>query len=273
MILHNAVVWRSKAVVRRKLEHHTVVRMTTNQRIQHLILFGSFTVLVLTGFALIRPFDAFADWIGLIDPIRRTVHRIAGVTLIVTGVYHIFYLFLSPSGGQMVRDLLPEPKDARDLWETLCYHFGLSPKKPQFGRFNYGEKFEYWALVWGTVVMACTGLMAWFQVVVTTFVPGWWIDVALTIHLYEAILATLAILVWHLYQVMFDPDVYPMNWAWWNGRMSLELYKEEHPLDPQLIWQAMQQETTSSANEHGSGMVKGDQVPPSNLPPRDGPGN
>jgi cytochrome b subunit of formate dehydrogenase len=267
MILHNAVVWRSKAVARRKLEHHTVVRMTTNQRIQHLILFGSFAVLVLTGFALIPPFDAFADWIGITDPIRRTVHRTAGVTLIVTGIYHICYVFLSLSGRQMARALLPEPKDIRDLWGTLRYHLGLSQQKPQFGRFNYGEKFEYWALVWGTVVMACTGLMVWFQVVVTRALPGWWIDVALTIHLYEAILATLAILLWHLYQVMFDPDVYPMNWAWWNGRMSLEFYKDEHPLDPDPIWQAMQKETNGSTDEDGSGTVRRDQVsPPGSAP-------
>ena len=121
--------------------------------------------------------------------------------------------------------------------------------------------------------MACTGLMAWFQVMVTRFLPGWWIDVALTIHLYEAILATLAILVWHLYQVMFDPDVYPMNWAWWNGRMSLELYKDEHSLDPAPIWQAMQQETVADANENGSGAVHRDQVPPSGPPPPNGLGN
>jgi len=90
--------------------------------------------------------------------------------------------------------------------------------------------------------MASTGLMAWFQVTVTRLLPGWWINVALTIHLYEAILATLAVLIWHFYQVVFDPDVYPMNWAWWNGRMSLERYKDEHSLDSETIWEAMRQE-------------------------------
>ncbi len=100
-----------------------------------------------------------------------------------------------------------------------------------FRRFTYAEKAEYWALVWGMFVMASTGLMAWFKVGVGERVPGWWIDVAITIHWYEAVLATLAIIVWHLYGVMFDPDAYPMNWAWYDGKMSIEPYEHEHPLD------------------------------------------
>lgn len=254
MILHNAVLWRSKAVARHKLEHTTIVRMTLNQRLQHWVLFGCFTVLVLTGFALISPFSAIADGMGITDPVRRIVHRMAGLTLIAAGIYHVFYVCLTRGGRRTVLALLPEAKDVRDLWGTLRYHLGMSPQKPQFGRFNYGEKFEYWALVWGTVIMACTGLMAWFQVMITRFLPGLWIDVALTIHLYEAILATLAILIWHFYQVMLDPDVYPMNWSWWNGRMSLEHYKDEHPSDTETILQAMQEETdVAESEQEGTG--------------------
>jgi hypothetical protein len=90
---------------------------------------------------------------------------------------------------------------------------------------------EYWALVWGMFVMATTGLMIWFKMLVAGRVPGWWIDVAILIHWYEAVLATLAIIVWHLYAVIFDPDAYPMNWAWLDGKMSIEMYEHEHPLD------------------------------------------
>lgn len=242
MIVHNVVVWRSKAAARRKLEHGVVVRMTLNERIQHWILFVCFTFLVLTGFALLYPVSMIADLIGITDPMRRTIHRIAGVTLICAGIYHVLYVFVTRRGRQMVVAMLPETKDIRDVWTTLLYHLGVSQQAPQFGRFNYGEKFEYWALIWGTVIMACTGLVAWFQVVITRLLPGWWIDVALTIHLYEAVLATLAILLWHLYQVMFDPDVYPMNWSWWNGRMSLEHYEHEHGLDSETILQTIQRD-------------------------------
>jgi len=82
---------------------------------------------------------------------------------------------------------------------------GLSKKKPQFGRSGYAEKIEYWAGMWGTIVMALTGLMIWYSVAVATCIPRWRIDVATTVHYHEAILATLAILLWHFYHVIFDP--------------------------------------------------------------------
>jgi cytochrome b subunit of formate dehydrogenase len=271
MILHNAVVWRSKAVARRKLGHGTIVRMTLQQRIQHWILFGCFTVLALSGFALISPFSTIADWIGITDPVRRTVHRIAGVTLIATGIYHLCYVFLSRTGRRMGQGLKPGRKDVREIWATLRYHLGLSPERPEFGRFNYGEKFEYWALIWGTIVMASTGLVAWFQIPVTRFLPGWWIDVALTIHLYEAILATLAVLIWHFYQVMFDPDVYPMNWSWWTGRMSLEHYKQEHALDTEAILEAMRGESSEDGGEPASDSGSDKDTPKGDVSQRNEP--
>ena len=90
---------------------------------------------------------------------------------------------------------------------------------------------EYWAVVWGTIIMGVTGLMIWFKMDVTRFLPRWAVDVALTIHYYEAILACLAIIVWHFYHVIFDPDVYPLNWACWSGKVSHHWQAEEHPLD------------------------------------------
>ena len=89
-------------------------------------------------------------------------------------------------------------------------------------------------MVWGTVIMGVTGLMIWFKMEVTRFLPRWAVDVATTIHYYEAILACLAILVWHFYHVIFDPDVYPLNRAALDGRVSREWLEEEHPLDPAL---------------------------------------
>jgi cytochrome b subunit of formate dehydrogenase len=108
---------------------------------------------------------------------------------------------------------------------------------------------EYWALVWGTIVMANTGLMLWFKVGVGNLVPRWWLDVATAIHFYEAILATLAILVWHLYQVVFDPEVYPMNWAWFDGKMSVELYSHEHAEDQKTISEAIASQSSAAESE------------------------
>ena len=121
----------------------------------------------------------------------------------------------------MLLDMLPELKDATDIVDVVAYNLGFSRRKPQFKRFNYAEKMEYWALVWGTFVMAATGLTIWFKLLSTEAVPRWVVEVAITVHFYEAILATLAIIVWHFYQVILDPDTYPVNFAFLDGKMSV----------------------------------------------------
>ena len=238
MFLHNAIIWRSKAAARRRMQNPMMVRMTTNQRWQHLILFTSFIILVITGFALKFPDSWFAELLGMGERLRSVVHRVAGVVLISAGIYHVFYAAYSREGRRLIRDLAPGPKDAFDALKTMRYYLGLGGDKPKFGRFTYGEKAEYWALVWGTALMGLTGIMLWAKVLVGDLLARWWVDVATAVHFYEAILATLAILVWHFYQVFFDPDSYPMNWAWWDGKMPVEHYRHEHELDTESLAQA-----------------------------------
>jgi len=231
MFLHNFIIWRSKAASRRHMQNPMMQRMSTNQRWQHLLLLTSFIILVLTGFALKYPNSWFADLLGMSEHVRSIVHRIAGVVLIAAGFYHVFYLAIANEGRRMLRDIAPAPKDLTDVFGTMRYYLGLGGTKPKFGRFTYGEKAEYWALVWGTALMGVTGVMMWAKVWVGNLLARWWVDVATAVHFYEAILATLAIIVWHFYQVFGDPDVYPMNWAWWDGKMPVEHYKHEHELD------------------------------------------
>jgi cytochrome b subunit of formate dehydrogenase len=236
MVLHNLIILRRKLAIHRTGggAHHPgariLLRMTRNQRIQHFALLVSFITLVLTGFALKYP-DSILAAIFWNESIRSIVHRVAGVAMIVAAVYHVFYLGIAREGRRLLVDFLPDIKDASDTVDVFKYYLGLSQKKPQFRRFTYAEKMEYWALVWGTMVMAVTGVMMWAKVFFGNLLPRWFIDVATAVHFYEAVLATLAIIVWHFYQVMFDPDVYPMNWAWLDGKMSVEHYHDEHPLD------------------------------------------
>ena len=231
MLLHNFIIWRSKMIARRKLQQAFVTRMPLRFRIQHAALLTSFFLLVLTGFALKFPDSWFASMLTLGEHMRGLLHRIAAVVLIAVSLYHIFDIVITRAGRQLARDLFPTLDDVRGAWQNLSYYLGLTSQKPEFARFNYAEKAEYWALVWGMFVMAGTGIMLWAKVIVGNHLPRWWLDVATAIHLYEAILATLAIVVWHFYQVFFDPDVYPMNWAWWDGKMTLHHYREEHGLD------------------------------------------
>ena len=117
----------------------------------------------------------------------------------------------------------------------MLHYLGLKREKPEYARFTYAEKAEYWALVWGMFVMAGTGIMLWAKVFFGNLLPRWFLDIATAIHFYEAVLATLAIVVWHFYQVFFDPDVYPMNGAWLDGKMPLDLYREEHGLGAETL--------------------------------------
>ncbi|HEX4786755.1 MAG TPA: cytochrome b/b6 domain-containing protein [Candidatus Sulfotelmatobacter sp.] len=239
MLLHNLVIWRAKLIARRKEQHHFVMRMPQRFRLQHATLLTSFIVLVLTGFALKFPDSWFASMLSLGEHKRQLLHRIAAVFLIGVSVYHILDVAFSREGRKLVRDLFPTLDDARTAWQNVCYYLGLTSRKPEFTRFNYAEKAEYWALVWGMVVMAVTGIMLWAKVLVGNHLPRWWLDIATAIHFYEAVLATLAIVVWHFYQVFFDPDVYPMNWAWWDGKMTLHHYQDEHGLDGAAIAEAL----------------------------------
>jgi cytochrome b subunit of formate dehydrogenase len=230
MVLHNLIVLRKKLILHRIRQSRILFRMTLEQRIQHVLLLASFLTLVLTGFALRYP----SSWLAMIfvnEVVRRVLHRGAGMVLIAVSLYHAWYILTKPEGRTLLKDMLPDWKDITDAQEAFRYYLGYSEQRPLFRRFSYAEKAEYWALVWGILVMASTGLMAWFKIGVGRLVPGWWVDVALTIHWYEAVLATLAIVVWHLYGVIFDPDTYPMNWAWLDGKMSVEHYQHEHPLD------------------------------------------
>jgi len=254
MLLHNLIIWRHKAVVRRKAAGRLVIRMNTAQRWQHYVLFSSFIVLVVTGFALKYPDTWFAALLGMSERVRGITHRVAGVVLIAVGAFHLIYVVVTRDGRRLVRDFLPIPKDATDVWFTMLYYLGFRKEKPEFARFTYAEKAEYWALVWGLIVMAATGLILWAKVAVSGLLARWWLDVATAIHFYEAVLASLAIVVWHFYQVFFDPDMYPMNWAWWDGKMPFEHYEEEHALDSETLLAAAREHAASEpATVNGEG--------------------
>lgn len=231
LFAHNALLFHKKVAARLSAAGRPVIRMSLSQRWQHAVLALSFITLALTGLALKFPDSGLAAMLGSSEPLRRWIHRIAGIVLLLTGLYHLLHIAATREGRRLIKDLFPVKKDLADLACAVRYLVGLSGEKPKIGRFGYAEKIEYWAVVWGTILMGITGLMIWFKLDVTRFLPRWAVDVALTIHYYESVLACLAILVWHFYHVIFDPDIYPLNAACWDGRVSEEWQKHEHPLE------------------------------------------
>jgi len=216
------------------------LRMTLNERIQHLNLAINFTLLVITGFALSFP---TAFWVSPITDVpmgmtfRGFLHRLCGVALFFLSGYHILYLAFTERGRGIVQDMLPGVKDAQDLWETLKNNLYINrPAKPlKMPRFNFREKLEYLGLIWGTIVMTVTGLILWFKTEWLQSFPMWTWDAARAIHFYEAILATLTIIVWHFYSVVFNPDIYPMSWAWITGDLTEHEMEEEHGMELEKI--------------------------------------
>jgi len=231
MLAHNGLLFCKKVSAHLRASGRPVLRMSRGQRWQHAVLALSFIVLAITGFALKFPDSWLARAMGSSEPVRRWVHRGAGVVLLLVGAYHLIYIVASKEGRRLVCDLFPVKKDLLDVIAAVRYLTGVSKEKPKIGRFGYAEKMEYWAVVWGTIIMGGTGLAVWFKMDVTRFLPRWLVDVGLTIHYYEAVLACLAIIVWHFYHVIFDPDVYPVNLACWDGKVSEHWQEEEHPLE------------------------------------------
>jgi len=233
MVLHNLVIMNYYMIQRRREEKASswVLRFDRVQIIQHLALTISFVLLALTGFALRYP-DAWwvrsLAFLGLSEPVRGDIHRFSAILLIGVAISHVWYVFGTKRGRVEMKAMLPDPRDAGDIVANLKYHTWRSGEAAKFGRYDYSQKMEYWALIWGTLLMIVTGFILWFPEEAVAFLPHWAVSASQTIHYYEAWLASLAILVWHFFFVIFHPEEYPMSWTWLTGRMSREFVKHHH---------------------------------------------
>jgi cytochrome b subunit of formate dehydrogenase len=246
MVLHNIGHWFRH--VRRRAEQAYVVRLTPAETAQHWVLMISFIVLVLTGFSL-RFSEAW--WSKLLFGwgggagflVRGTIHRVVAVAFMLWAAWHVCYL-CTARGRAFLADMIGSRRDLHLIGHSALFFLGRTRDEPSFGRFSYMEKCEYWAVVWGAVIMTVTGVLLWFDdyFIETWQLPKGFLDVMLVIHYYEAWLASLAILVWHIYGTVFSPTVYPMNPAWLIGRMPSGMYSHEHPSGPGLTVHAPQRD-------------------------------
>lgn len=222
MLLHNGLDFWKKlcAHYQRMAAAGTPRRMTLNERLQHGCLILAFVTLAFTGFALkfpqawwASPFVGHFDW-------RSMGHRAAAVVFVLLSAYHVVFMVGTKRGRHELKALWPRRRDAVQPFQMLGYYLGMRRERPVMARYSYIEKLEYWALVWGSIIMTVTGVLMVYRGWTMRALPKWAFDVLTTVHFYEAILACLAILIWHLYFVMFDPDEYPMKWTWVTGHAS-----------------------------------------------------
>ena len=213
-----------------KTPQPTYVRFTVAQRVEHLTMLLSFATLGLTG--LLQKYGTFtfsARVISLFGGVEnlRIIHHTAALVMMLGTAYHIVIVGYKTYVERRRMTMLPGLQDLKDAITAFLYNLGFQKSRPQMGRYTFEEKAEYWAFVWGTIVMGMTGFMMWNPITATKLLPGDLIPAAKAAHGGEALLAVLAIIVWHMYGV----HIKHFNKAMWTGRMTEEEMLHEHPLE------------------------------------------
>jgi cytochrome b subunit of formate dehydrogenase len=232
----------------------TFVRFSQSQCFEHYILMATFGSLALTG--LLQTFSRFAliGWIiqalGGIEALR-TVHHLAAAGLALQSVYHVAQILVTWFVKRERGGMWPAVRDFRNLAQTVMFNVGLAKQKPESDRYNTEEKLEYWALLWGTPIMGITGFILWFPTIATLILPGEVVPVAQAIHSWEAVLATLAILTWHMYHT----NIKEKNRSIFTGTMTEEEMQHAHPLEYRRILAA---DKYLRGNGSGDGVRGGD---------------
>jgi formate dehydrogenase gamma subunit len=208
------------------------VRFNRWQRLEHWFLAACFLALVLTG--LPQKFHDVGLSVWIIDTLggidnARFIHRVLACAFMAESVLHMVEIGLSILSRRFRPSMVITVQDFRDAFDMLRYSLGLIPNKPQFDRYDYRQKFEYWGIVFGAVIMIATGLVLWFPTYLTRVLPGELVAAAKEMHSGEALLALLVIVVWHFYDVVLSPSVFPLDITMITGRMSRERLHEEHP--------------------------------------------
>jgi formate dehydrogenase subunit gamma len=247
------------------------LRMNLAERVQHWLLILTFFVLVITGLPIFFYQFKLFQWLlptGRSFYIRGLVHRGAAVLMIGNLIWHLVYAAFTRRGRSNFKEMLPRWKDIRDAVEQFGHNLGLSrflhkkgfgktffgkhpfwlfSQPPRYGRYNFVEKFEYWSLGWGSVIMIISGFFMWNVELSLRLFPLWVHDIFIIIHGYEAILAFLAIIIWHMYNVHLNPEVFPMSRVWLNGRITGKELRLLHPLEYEKIIEERRKVLSSEA--------------------------
>ncbi|HLA80063.1 MAG TPA: cytochrome b/b6 domain-containing protein [Thermoleophilia bacterium] len=221
----------SRVVVAEPKAAISITRFDAQQRAQHILLIASFFVLAVTGLPLkYSEWGISAWWMGVwhgIDNVRA-VHHYAAWVMIAVCAYHLMYILAKrPFSTAM----LPKFSDFGDFIQDLKHTLHLSKEPPKFDRFSYRNKAAYWLVYPGATVMIVTGLILLYPTQTTAYLAGWTLPLALIVHSDAAILAIGWILFVHMYFAHFSRHTFPFDKSVITGRVPIERYKEEFPLE------------------------------------------
>ncbi len=209
----------------------SIQRFTLNERVQHALLMASTLILLITGFSLLFHDLAIGRWLlwleGGVEG-RGLIHRWAAVALMTVSVYHVAYILFTERGHGQFMQMRPGVQDVRDFFQVVRMNLGQSVKRPAFERFDYRQKFQYWAFAIAATTMLLSGLALWFATEAMAVMPKWMFDLLAILHGRESIVIFLLLFVWHLYDVHLRPEVFPMDWSWITGRISPADLKARH---------------------------------------------
>jgi cytochrome b subunit of formate dehydrogenase len=231
-----AMVTNTQSISQVRNANETITRFDIHQIIQHIILMVSFVLLVFTGLPLkFHNLEISQWWAGVWGGIEvlRSTHHFAAWAMVFVSVYHILYLLFSTLilKRPFPIKMIPSARDFVVFYQEIAYYIGVRKKRPDCDRFNWKEKFDYWALFWGIPVIAGSGFVLMFPVLVTEYLPGWIVPTALIAHSDEAMLALIWIFVVHIFFNHFTPGTFPMNTSIFTGKVSRERYEKEHKLE------------------------------------------
>ena len=211
-----------------------VVRFSFWARFQHAAIILLFGLLLLTGMPQKWPYAEASRWViehlgGIF--VTRWLHRAAGVAFSALLVAHLAIAIAGVLSRRTQPSMLLSRKDFRDAIDNLRYYVGYAETPPPFGRFDYRQKFEYWGLIFGALIMAVSGFILYFPILLSRVLPAELIPAAKVMHSAEAMLAFLIVLIWHMAGAHLTPESFPMDTSIFTGKIRKDKLRREHPLE------------------------------------------
>jgi cytochrome b subunit of formate dehydrogenase len=255
----------------------SIQRFSVSRRVEHVVMMSLFVVLSLTGFPQ-KFFGAslsqtLTEWFGGVGAMRM-VHRVSGGLFTALVLWHFGTTAIGLVRRTAALSMVPARKDFSDAITTLSYYLGTTQKQARFDRFDYRQKFEYWGLVFGAVVMVVTGLVLLFPLFAAQLFPGQVIPASKVAHGSEGLMAFLVVIVWHIYNAHLSPDVFPFDTSIFTGRISRERMEKEHPLELERLDAASRPDEAAVSAQTSPGRVasaEAAEAPPARAEPSDAP--
>lgn len=218
-----------------------IQRFTLNERLEHALLMASTLVLLITGFSLLFHDTWIGRWLLWLEggvTGRGLIHRWAAAVLMGVCGWHFLYILFTERGHAQFMHMRPRWQDVRDFFQVVRLNLGRSAEGPAFDRFDYRQKFQYYAFFLASVTMVLSGLALWFATEAMAVMPKWAFDLLAVLHGRESVVIFLVLFLWHLYDVHLRPEVFPMDWSWMTGRVSLADLQERHPREYERLRKA-----------------------------------